>query len=447
MAGSPRGLLKGLKSLRPLDLLPPLLAIALLWPVVARYERPVQDRDFASLGGGSADFASYYLGSLALVRGFDPYLNGREEFRDPWHREIEVEGVTVGQYYLPGHYLVFAPLAWIYGERWEAAATTYFWIHVGLLMVLAWLVTCLLAGRIRVPESDADIGERLGLWALVSILLGLQFGVRLGLERGQSDALQSALLWGGVLAAAWGQMALAGFVLVIGTSMKGYGGVLLLGLVISCAGDGGFKKLLIGSLAGLVPLMAFTAPFAATGLRVALYQSADFSFHWMNHSFKHVGFALSPSVAEFVRYALSLLTLAATAALWWRYRTARTAGSENACSALILAATASIALMLGFSATSAPYNLVLVLPGLACIFELIRRRTIPISTMSEALFAAAFFLIALNRTTLKSFAPAAYGLMLLALWLAWQGRAGAAREPVGPGGVLSVTLLGDSQGD
>jgi hypothetical protein len=447
MAGSPRGLLKGFKSLRPLDLLTPLLTIALLWPIVARYERPVQDRDFASLGGGSADFASYYLGSLALVRGYDPYLNGREEFRDPWRREIEVEGVPVGQYYLPGHYLVFAPLAWMYGERWEAAATTYFWIHIVLLMVLAWLVTCLLTGQTRVPGSEADVRERLRSWAILSILLGLQFGVRLGLERGQSDALQAVLLWGGVLAAAWGHMALAGFVLVIGTSMKGYGGVLLLGLLVACAGDRAFKKLLIGSLVGLVPLVVLTAPFAATGLRVALYQSADFSFHWMNHSFKHVGFAISPSAAEVVRYALSLLALVATAALWWRYRTARTAENENAGSALLLAATASIALLLGFSATSAPYNLVLVLPGLACIFELVRRGMVPRSNATEALFAAAFFLIVLNRTPLKSFAPTAYGLALLTLWFALQARAGQAHTRVGPVHSLSVTLLKDPQGD
>jgi len=403
------------KPPRPLDALFPILALALLSPLLSLYERPVQDRDFGSLGGGSADFASYYLGSLALVRGFDPYLNGRPEFKDPWQREISIDGVAVGQYYLPGHYLAFAPLAWMYGDNWEKAASAYFKLHAALLVFLAWLVATGARGGDPL-DPQAGGGKVWRMWAFTMVLLGLQIGVRLGLERGQSDALQSVLLWGGVLAAARGRLAVAAFLLVAGASFKGYGLVLLLGLGLSRIGKSDFGSFLAGGLAAGLPILGLSWSFLSVSLRVALHQSEDFSFHWMNHSFKHLGWAIGPGFADPVRYFLSILALAA-ALLWWnRYRVARTADLQESTVPLVVAATLSIAAMLGYSGTSAPYNLVLVLPGLVWLGAWLAAEPGAAATTREFLFSVAFFLIVLDRTPVRRFAPAAYGLVLLVVW-------------------------------
>jgi hypothetical protein len=403
------------KPPRPLDALFPVLALILLWPALSRYERPVQDRDFGSLGGGSADFASYYLGSLALVRGFDPYLNGRPEFRDPWQREISIDGVAVGQYYLPGHYLAFAPLAWMYGDRWEQASSAYFKLHAALLVLLAWLVSVGARGGSPLGPN-ARGGEVWRRFAVTMILLGLHVGVRLGLERGQSDALQAVLLWGGVLAAARGHIAGAAFLFVAGASFKGYGLILLVGLGLSRIGRRDFGAFLAGGLAAGLPILGLTWPFLSTSLRVVLHQSEDFSFHWMNHSFKHVGWAIAPGFADPIRYLLSLVALVA-ALLWWnRDRWARQADPQQSTTPLVMAATLSIAAMLGYSGTSAPYNLVLVLPGLVWLGARLAAEPGPLSPTLEGLFSVSFLLIALDRTPFRQFAPAAYGLVLLVVW-------------------------------
>ena len=416
-------------ALRPLDALFPLLALILLWPILARYERPVQDRDFASFDGGSTDFACNYLGSLAFIRGFDPYLNGRPEFRDPWRREIQMDGVAVSQYYLPGHYVAFAPLAWIYGDDWQRAARAYFWLHLALLVLLAWIVAT--GARGKAASRDAyDVGRVWRLWALTLILFGLHVGVRLGLERGQSDVIQSVLLWGGVVCAAQGQMALAAFLLVAGTSFKGYGAILVLGLGLSCLGRRDFRAFLLGGLAAGLPILALTWPFVLTSLRVALYKSGDFSYHWTIHSFKHVGWAISPALADPVRYLLSLISLATAIVCWIRYRAARAAGQEESTARLVVAATVSIAAMVGFSAGSHIYNLVLILPGLVWIADMARAGERPLSGNHEALFAAAFLMIVL-RTPVRLFAPAAYGLVLLVAWCLLSVRSRAHDPPVG----------------
>jgi hypothetical protein len=82
----------------------------------------------------------------------------------------------------------------------------------------------------------------------------------------------------------------------------------------------------------------------------------------------------------------------------------------------VVAATASLATMLGFSATSAPYNLVLVLPGLLWLGVLVRTPGTPLFGRKEGLFALSLLLIVIGRTGIRQFAPAAYGLVLLVSW-------------------------------
>lgn len=405
---------------RPLDALFPLIALILLWPMVAKYERPIQDRDFASYDGGSTDFICNYLGSLAFIRGFDPYLNGRPEFRDPWRREIVMDGVPVSQYYLPGHYVALAPLAWIYGDDWETASRAYFRLHLLLIVVLAWVVAWG-ARRAVGSREPRDSGGVWRLWAATLVLFGLHVGVRVGLERGQSDVIQALLLWGGVVLAAQSQMALAGFLVVAGTSLKGYGAILALGLALSWVGRREFRALLLGGLAAGLPLLALTWPFVLTSLRVALHKSGDFSYHWTVHGFKHIGWAIAPGFADPFRYVVSLASFAVAAMCWLRYRDARDVDSLEKKARLVVAATASVAAMVGFSSSSHTYNLILVLPGLVFLADLMREQRTTLSGHWEALFASAFLMIVL-RTPFRHFAPASYGLVLLVLWCASNAR-------------------------
>ena len=399
---------------RPLDLLWPLIALILVWPVVLRFLPPVQDRDFASFDGGSTDFACNYLGSLAFIRGFDPHLNGRPEFRDPWRREIQMEGVAVSQYYLPGHFIALAPLAWIYGDDWEAASRTYFWLHLILLALLAWIVAAA-ALRSSGPEGAHRFGRTGFVSAITFVLFCLHVGIRVGLERGQSDVIQAVLIWGGVALAASGQMALAGFLLVAGTSLKGYGVVLLLGLAVASFGRSGFRSFLLGSLAAGLPILALTWPFVLTGLKVALYKSGDFSYHWTVHGFKHIGWAISPEWADALRLFLSLMSLIVSIACWAGYRRALVERPDESTARLVIAAAASVTTTVGFSASSHAYNLVLILPALIWITHLIEADLRPPGRSHEALFAVTFLMLVL-RTPLRHFAPAAYGLALLMIW-------------------------------
>jgi hypothetical protein len=224
-------------------------------------------------------------------------------------------------------------------------------------------------------------------------------------------------------------MALAGFLVVAGTSLKGYGAILVAGLGLSWAGRREFRALLLGGLAAALPILALTWPFALTGLRVTLYKSDDFSFHWTVHGFKHIGWAIAPGFADPFRYVMSLVSFLAAAMCWNRYREARDADPRETTTRLVVAATASIAAMVGFSASSHAYNLILVLPGLVWLADLMRERgTTPFGNW-EAMFACAFLMMVL-RTPFRHFAPAAYGLVLLVIWCLLSARSKAGGSPV-----------------
>ena len=100
---------------------------------------------------------------------------------------------------------------------------------------------------------------------------------------------------------------------------------------------------------------------------------------------------------------------------WKRYRDGRALDPRESTARLVVAATASIAAMVGFSASSHAYNLILLLPGLVWLTDLMRERGTTVFGNREALFATAFLMIVL-RTPLRRFAPAAYGLVLLVIW-------------------------------
>jgi hypothetical protein len=297
-----------------------------------------------------------------------------------------------------------------------------------LIVLLAWIVAWGARGLVPSGESGDSNGVW-RLWAATLVLFALHVGVRVGLERGQSDVIQGVLLWGGVVLAAQGQMALAGFLLVAGTSLKGYGLLLVLGLVLASVGRTGFRALLAGGLAAGLPILVWTWPYVLTGLRVVLYKSGDFSYHWTVHGFKHIGWAISPGVADPFRYLMSAIAFAAAAMCWRLYRHRPSADARESLARLVVAATVSIAAMVGFSGSSHAYNLILVLPGLVWLAELVRERDTTLFGNREGLFASAFLMMVL-RTPFRKFAPAAYGLVLLVVWSLLIARSQGVRSPV-----------------
>jgi hypothetical protein len=395
------------------------IVAAALYTDVSRFRNPSSEKYIPGYYfNGQADFSYAYLGARALLAKQNPYINSVPEFTHYIFKPEPIDGQLYKQLYPPGHLLTYLPLARIYGEDFVAAGRTFF--HISLLClvglgVVLWRLLQRIQGE---PVSP--------LFAFVAVTaVTFHYGVQLGLERGQSDILTALLCWGAIFAMAKQRVAVALFLCVWATSIKGYPILFSAGMGLFCLRRAVWRQAALGALAGLAVFVLPVAEYLKSGYKAVSFRSEMFWNLWFNHGFKNLAYELlGPAQAEHGRRFLTGLSFI-VAALWglrtWQHR--QQLDSEEGLFSLTMFGTGSLLTMIGYSSLSVSYNLILIVPGILLLAG------------SQDWLANTFAPSALGRHALG----AAITLAGYALFL---GRWGDAFPLAGAGLVLLVGLFG-----
>ncbi len=334
-----------------------LVAATVLCSDLARLRNPIGEKFIPPEPPGQIDFSYAYLGARALVARVNPYHNNKDEFTSPIFKPIVIDGVSYKQIYPPGQLLLYVPLAFWKGADWKGAAQVWFALNLIALGVLGALTWALLQRVLAAPFSP--------IWILAfSTCLALSTGVELGLERGQSEIFAAALCWGAVVLALRESIGTAAFLSVWAASIKGYPALFTAGLLLLALGRAGWRRAVAGTTLGVVLFIVPGLPFMGDAMRGARFRSGMFWPHWYNHGFMNAVNTVAPAWAARGRQVLSVFALAVTVASWLQARRAAARGTTaNRALWLVLFATASLGAIIGYSALSVSYNLVLILPG------------------------------------------------------------------------------------
>ncbi len=359
------------------------LAIAagtVLFADVNRFLPPVHEKYTDVAGTGGADLIPSFNAACALLDGVNPYRSDPVKYPDPFAYSRGADQ-QITYLYTPTHALVYVPFALLSGRNFDVAARMQFFFSLILMALLGAAIADLIHAITPIgPELRVSI-------ALLSMfVLGLNPGNQLGMERGQSDLLTSALCWGAAALFCRGKLASAAFLALGGGLLKGYGlalfgGVVLLGLL---SFERSHKRaVLVGSVAGLAVLLVPVArylPDAAVALSI---RTSMFWPGWVNQSLYGLGRFLLPSAAGFLRYAVVIWSAAVAAIAFWRLRSAwlpRDGGADQQRRSALhvsLFTTAALTLILACSSNSIAYDAVVVLPGALIIAAVQGRLSAP----------------------------------------------------------------------
>jgi len=338
-----------------------LVAATVIGADLDRFRNPLGERYVPPEPPGQIDFSYAYLGARALLARVNPYQNDTDEFTSPIFKHIVVNGVRYKQIYPPGQLLLYVPLAFWKGDDWKSAARVWFRVNLVALGVLGVVTWALLQRVVAAPLSP--------VWILgFSTCLALSGGVELGLERGQSEIFTAALCWGAVVCALRGKVATAAFLSVWAASIKGYPVLFTAGLLLLVLGRLTWRRTLASTAVAVVLFIVPGLPFARDAIRSARFRAAMFWPHWYNHGFMNAVKMVAPEWATRGRLLLSAFALLVTFAAWVQARRASARGAAaNRAVWLVVFATASLGAMIGYSALSVSYNLVLILPGVLAL--------------------------------------------------------------------------------
>ena len=322
-----------------------------LWGDLSRFADPVGDKLVFYMRPGAADFISTYQGARMLLAGLDPYRDETEALRDPWHRELVVDGHRTGQFYPPSHLLMLAPFALVYGEDFRAAGRAWLLVQLAVILGLAF-VTARLARR--AAGLPATTRPTLVLFCILALVL--HGGVLLGLERGQSDAVVALLCWGAIALCLDDKLGRAAFLATVALLIKAYPLILPLGIVATARDRRQLTRALGGVALALVLLLAPVARFVPDWLATVRARVGTFHAAWYNISFRSLTEQTTPSLAKPLAMAAVGLVLVAALLSWLAARRARDEGER----ALWLALFAGSALAAPQSAPAVTYSYALV---------------------------------------------------------------------------------------
>ena len=332
-----------------------LVAGTVLHGDVARLENPDGEKKVPLFPPGQNDFSYTYMGARALLAGVNPYHNDRSEFTHPIFPPRDFGGYK--QIYPPGNLLVHLPLALWKGADYESAGRIWFGlslVELVLLAVLTWALTRRIMG---VPLTPVWI-------VFVCVCLTLNTGVELALERGQSDIVVAFLAWGAIACFLRGRYAASTFLSIWSVSIKGYAILLAIGLGLLVLDRRRWKPLLIGGALAVAILVVPVLHLMGDAMRAVAFRKDMFWPVWYNHSFSNAAYTLAPGWKEKGRIVLSVFALGVTIASFIQARRALARGApERAALWVVAFASASLGTMIGYSALSISYNLILVLPG------------------------------------------------------------------------------------
>lgn len=341
---------------------------------IDRFKDPVGEKTVQLMAPGNADFFFPFGGARALLMGENPYLNDMPGLDDPWFRGFgRIDGKQYRGIYPPTHFLLYLPLALV-TDDWREAGRILFGVNVAALFVLS-VVTWQLVVRSGDLTGSARQASIL-LVPLCFFILTLNAGTSLGLERGDGgDILASTLCWAAILLFLKRRRVLSMFLLVPATLLKGYPILFALGLVLLDLDQPGWKRTVAGLVAGITVFLLPVARYLPEAVTVLANNKGTVNrFLWWNHGFRNVFLGLMPGQADRIRWILVAGTGLIALACWLRARQAlRQQDSPGAALWIAMFATCSIEVMLGLSATSLVYNLVLIQPGILILFLLIER--------------------------------------------------------------------------
>jgi hypothetical protein len=341
-----------------------LIAATVIYSDLVRLRNPVGEKYVPLYPPGQLDFSCPYLGARALIAGVNPYRNDRPEFTHPVFGITLINGLPFKQIYPPGHILLYAPLAFWKGADGEAAGRIWFHLNLVALLALATIVW-LLARRI----GEARPPPLTPLWIpLFGVCMALSTGVELGLERGQSDIATAVMCWGATVCYLRGRSGMAMFLSIWGASIKGYPLLFVAGLGLLTLDRRGWKQALIGSALATAILVVPVARFLGDALQGVRHRSEMFWAVWYNHGFSNAVYQVVPAWTNRGRLVLAAFALAVTVATWIQARRASSHGtSAERALWVVVFTTVSLGAMVGYSALSVSYNLILILPGVLVI--------------------------------------------------------------------------------
>jgi hypothetical protein len=340
-----------------------------------RFLPPVREKYTDVAGTGGADLIPSFNAACALLDGVNPYRSDPEKYPDPFAYSRGADQ-QITYLYTPTHALVYVPFALLSGRSFDVAARMQFFFSLILIAVLGVVIADLI-------HAVTPIGPelRVGIALISMFVLGLNPGNQLGLERGQSDLLTSALCWGAAALFCRGRLALSAFLALAGALLKGYGlalfaGIVLLGLLSS---ERSHKRaVIVGTLAGFAILLLPVARYLPDASVALSIRTSMFWPGWVNQSLYSLGRLLLPSAAGFLRYAVVIWSALVAGVAFWRLRSAwlpRDGGPQKPRRSALhvsLFTTAALTLILACSSNSIAYDGVLVLPG-ALIIAAVQR--------------------------------------------------------------------------
>jgi len=332
------------------------IAVAVIVPLLMtldRLQRPFGEKVLFPCLGGSADLWLPYNGARALLAGIDPYMPVLPPaFRDPSNWP---------QTYPPTMLLLYVPLVLATHSNIESACEIFYWLNIAALAVFA-VVIWRLARWLRGNHSF----DSLGMLLVLVVALGLNGATTFAIDRGQSELINAALCWTAILLFTRRRFGVAMVFVTLAAAIKGYAGVLALGLLLAVPNRRAFIR---ATWSAALTTVAVTLPVVShlkAGL-VAMLMRNDFGFAdvWYNHSFKSLFYKFNPASADDMRRSMLAFTAVVCVLSWWRLASAMRHGTQTeiTCRSILFGSSA-LALMIGMPAYSGPYNLALVLPGL-----------------------------------------------------------------------------------
>jgi hypothetical protein len=330
---------------------------AVLVADAGRYLPPAGSRFVDQLEPGGADLIPSVNAANALLYGQNPYHAASVFVADPYAAS-RGSGQGFTYLYPPSHALLYVPLTWLADGDYVVAQRLQFGVELLCIGLLAWCVLTLLGAVVSLPRST-----RLGLFPVLCLLLALNPGNQLGIERGQSDLITAALGWCAVVAFQRRWLATFAFLCVASTVLKGYGVLFATGLLVLGLGEN-WRRTMAGASASVALLFAPVAGYLPDALAAYRIRSAMFWSSWNNQSFANLGSFLG-FPREDSRRLLTAAALGCTALAWLQLKSVlkieRDAGQRALWTSAF--ATASFVTVLGYSLNSIAYACVIVMPG------------------------------------------------------------------------------------
>ena len=322
---------------------------------------PAGERFVDLLRPGSADLIPSINAAHALLRGHNPYHTRNALVVDPYEvTRGSIEGFSY--LYPPSHALIYVPLALLADGNYDVAQRLQFGLEIVCIGILAACIVWILA-RIVVLDPTA----RSALFGLFSLLIGLNAGNRLGMERGQSDLITATFAWCAVVALQRRWIISTAFFCVASVLLKGYGLLFAAGLMLITARLS-WQRTLIGSSCAIALLFVPVAAYLPDAFEAYAIRSAMFWSNWTNQSFANLTYSLGLP-REHGRVFLAVAALGCTLSAWIvlarRFRAAPDASLDALWTSIY--ATAALITVLGYSLNCIAYSCVITMPGILII--------------------------------------------------------------------------------